>query len=65
MDSVQSMLCCTNKIITCFIINKHTNTDTDTGEKEKVIDFQREKPFTGTILVVLLNQQYKRCGKVY
>lgn len=43
MDSVQSMLCCTNKIITCFIINKHTNTDTDVGEKEKVTASRREK----------------------
>lgn len=57
------MLCCTNKIVTCFIINKHTNTDTDRGEKEKVTAFQREKPFAGTALVLLLNQQDRRCGK--
>lgn len=65
MDSVQSMLCCTNKIITCFIINKHTNTDTDVGEKEKVTASWREKPFTETTPVLLLNQQYRRCGEAY
>lgn len=32
MDSVQSMLCCSNKIIACFIINKHTNVNTDMGK---------------------------------
>lgn len=41
MDSVQSMLCCSNNVTTCFIINKHTNINTDMGKKERVTAFQK------------------------